>query len=199
MQAAIFESTPQPVETTLNEIPLFLKALQLFALVAYFAGTFHLVRLYVAHRDAMSKWEPDRTILITRFSELEKSALFYLVWPALIAFIALGAWMLVQRPDLLRRPFIHVLLGYIAVLLLYHGSVHRLHHRLKRGEVKWSGVQLRVWSHVATLFLFVLIVLMIFRERTTWVWGAIGLLAIGGVTMLVIMNMRTKPPSGTDA
>jgi len=26
-----------------------------------------------------------------------------------------------------------------------------------------------------------------------------GLLAIGGVTMLVIMNMRTKPPSGTDA
>lgn len=190
---------PINVEATPYEIPLFLKALQPFALVAYFAGTFHLVRLYVAHRDAMSKWEPDRTILMTRFAELERSALYYLVWPTLIAFIALGGWVLLKRPDLLGSAFVHVLLGYFAVLLVYHASVHGLYQRLKRGEVKWSSVQLRAWSHVATLFLFVLIVLLIFRERTTWVWGAMGLLAIGGVGMLVFMNVRAKLPTRTDA
>ncbi|MBL7953345.1 MAG: hypothetical protein JNM62_16685 [Flavobacteriales bacterium] len=89
----------------------------------------------------------------------------------------------------------HVLLGYLALLLAYHLSVHRLHGRLKRGEVKWSAFQLTLWSQGATLFLFVLVVLLIFRTRMGWVWGSLGLLAMGAVVMLVVNSMRGKGTS----
>jgi putative membrane protein len=186
----------EPIDTA---IPVLLKALHLFALVAYFAGTFHIVRLFVAHREAMAKWEPDRTILTGQFTALERSALYYLIWPALLAFVLIGAYILWQQPGLLKLPFMQVLLGYMAVLMLYHGMVHRLHLRLRSGEVKWGALQLRAWAQGATLFLFLLIVLVLFRERTTWVWGALGLLAIGGAFMLVVTAVRGKTVPKSDA
>lgn len=183
------------MEPTLTvAIPSYLKALELFALVAWFAGTFHIVRLFVAHREALAKWEPDRTILTTQFAALERGALFYLIWPAAILVVLLGGWMLYLRPDLLKWPFMHVFLGYMALLLVYHGSVHSLYQRLKRGEVKWSVLQLRAWAQGATLLLFFLILLVLLRSRMTWVWGSLGLLVVGAVVMLVIASMRKPTP-----
>jgi len=177
---------------TITEIPTLLKALHLFALIVYFAGTFHIVRLLVAHREAMAKWEPDRKILLDQFNGMERKALYFVIWPALTAFVVLGCWIIYIRPELLKQSFVHVLLGYMAMLLAYHLSVHRMHSRLKSGEVKWSAFQLMLWSQGATLFLFVLVVLLLFRERMGWVWGAIGLLAVGAVVMLVVNGMRGK-------
>ncbi|MCC6541050.1 MAG: CopD family protein [Flavobacteriales bacterium] len=178
---------PTPIE-----IPALLKALHLFALIVFFAGTFHIVRLYIAHRTAMTRWEPDRKILLDQFVGMERRALYMVIWPALVAFVLLGAWILSIRPDLLKQPFMHVLLGYLALLLAYHLSVHRFHGRLKSGEVKWSAFQLMMWSQLATLFLFVLVVLLIFRDRMDWMWGSLGLLAVGGVVMLVVSGKRGK-------
>lgn len=181
------------MEPTLTAaIPSHLKALELFALVAWFAGTFHVVRLFVAHREAMAKWEPDRTILTKQFAAMEHGALFYVIWPAVILMVLIGGWMLYLRPDLLKWSFMHVFLGYMAVLLVYHGSAHGLYKRLKRGEVKWSVLQLRVWAQGATLLLFCLIVLVLLRSRMTWVWGSVGSLVVGAVVMLVVSSMR-KP------
>lgn len=178
------------MDSAATGIPAFLKALHLFALVVFFAGTFHIVRLFVAHRQAMARWEPDRKILLDQFTSMEHRALYFVVWPALLAFIGLGAWMLYLRPALLKVPFMHVLFGYFAVLLVYHLSVHRLHLRLKRGAVQWSSFQLSLWAQVATLFLFVFVVLLIFRSRMDWVWGSFGLLILGGVAMLVVNSLR---------
>lgn len=186
------------MNTTVAEIPNLLKALQLFALVVFFAGTFHIVRLFVAHREAMTKWEPDRKILLDQFTAMERKALYFVIWPALIGFIILSGWILSIRPALLKEPFMHVLLGYMALLLAYHFSTHRIHGLLKRGEVKWSAFQLMLWSQGATLFLFVLVVLLIFRAQMGWVWGSLGLLIVGAVVMLVVSGMRgkTTEPNG---
>lgn len=183
------------------EIPALLKALHLFALVAYFAGTFHIVRLFVAHREAMSRWEPDRKILLDQFSGMERRALYFMVWPSLLAFAVLGGWILAVRPALLKLPFMHVLFGYLALLVAYHISVHRLHTLLNRGEVKWSAFQLSIWSQGATLFLFVLVALVIFRDRMGWVWGSLGLLVVGAVVMVLIGGLRknTAPATNKDA
>lgn len=186
------------MDTTMTEIPALLKALHLFALIVFFGGTFHIVRLFVAHREAMAKWEPDRKILLDQFSAMERKALYFVIWPALIAFIVLGCWILSIRPDLLKQPFMHVLLGYLALLLAYHLSVHRLHGRLKSGAVQWSAFQMMFWSQGATLFLFVLVVLLIFRAQMGWVWGSLGLLAAGAVVMLVVNGMRGKTPAPND-
>jgi putative membrane protein len=174
------------------EIPALLKALHLFALVVFFAGTFHTTRLYVAHREAMKKWEPDRKILLDQFTGMERKALFFVIWPALIGFIILGGWILSLRPALLKEPFMHVLLGYMALLLAYHFNTHRIHGLLKRGDGRWSAFQLMLWAQGATLFLFVLVVLLIFHAQMGWVWGSLGLLVVGAVAMLTVSAMRGK-------
>jgi uncharacterized membrane protein len=66
-----------------SAIPPFLKALHLVSMVFFFAGTMHIVRLFVAHREALARWEPDRSILTKQFGKLERRALYYLIWPSL--------------------------------------------------------------------------------------------------------------------
>lgn len=173
-------------------IPAWTKALQLFSLVLFFAGTFHLVHLFVVHRRAMARWEPDRKILLDQFTSMERNVLFSVNWPALLVFLVLSGRVLYARPDLLGLPFMHVLLGYMALLIMYHLTGHRMHLRLKRGEVKWSAFQLMLWAQGATLFLFVLVVLLIYRERMGWVWGSAGLLVLGAVLMVVMSSLRGR-------
>ncbi|HNR53654.1 MAG TPA: CopD family protein [Flavobacteriales bacterium] len=182
------------MEPTTTEIPALLKALHLFALVVFFAGTFHIVRLFVAHRTAMAKWEPDRKILLDQFCVLERRALYYTNWPALIAFLIMGGWVLYLRPALLKEPFMHILMGYMALVFAYHLSVHRLQRRLQRGEVKWSAWLIGLWGQGATLLLFILIVLLIFRDHMGWIWGSAGLLIVGAVVMLVGSRLRSSTP-----
>ncbi len=181
------------------EIPALLRALHLFALIVFFAGTFHIVRLFVAHHEAMSRWEPDRKILLDQFTGMERRALYFVIWPSLIAFAVLGGWILAIRPALLKMPFMQVLFGYLALLVAYHISVHRIHTLLKSGAVKWSTLQLSLWAQGATLFLFVLVVLLIFRDQMGWVWGSLGLLVVGAVVMLVMFGLRRNTPTKSDA
>lgn len=180
------------MHTPPTEIPALLKALHLIALIVFFAGTFHIVRLFVAHRKAMARWEPDRKILLDQFIGMERQALLFVIWPSFIAFVLLGGWILYIRPQLLQEPFMHVLLGYMALLFAYHLSVHRLFGRLKSGAVRWTSFQLMLWSQGATLFLFVLVVLLVFRAQMGWVWGSLGLLAVGAVAILVAQGLRGK-------
>lgn len=182
------------MEPTTTEIPALLQALQLFALVVFFAGTFHIVRLFVAHRADMAKWEPDRKILLDQFTAMERGALYFLNWPALATFLVLGGWLLYLRPAMLKQPFIHVLLGYTALLIAYHLSNHQLQGRLQRGEMRWSAWQIGLWAQGATLLLFVLVLLLIFRDQMGWVWGSAGLLIVGAVVMLMLGRMRRSAP-----
>ena len=51
-------------------LPLF-KALHIVGFVAWFAGMFYLVRIFVYHTEAFDKNEPERSILIKEFNAME--------------------------------------------------------------------------------------------------------------------------------
>ena len=181
-----------------NWLPL-LKAVHLIAMVTYFAGTFHIVRVFVAHREALGNFEPDRGILHKQFNTLERRALYYLISPSLLVLIILGLWMLAQQPGLLKQPFMHAKLGVVALLIGYHALVHRVYAQLKKAEVRWSALQLQLFAQGATLLLFTLVVLVIMRERLGWVWGSLGLLVMGGVIAYAIASTRKKELHDNDA
>lgn len=176
-----------------------LKALHLIAMVTYFAGTFHIVRLFVAHREALGRFEPERSILHTQFSAMQRRALYYLISPSLLLLLICGIWLLVKQPALLKEPFMHAKLGVVALLIFYHALVHRAHAQLTRGEMRWSGLQLQLFAQGATLLLFTLVVLVLLRDRLGWVWGATGLLVIGGVIAYAIASTRRRELRDNDA
>ena len=183
----------------MGSIPTVLKAAQLMALVTFFVGTLHVVRLFVAHRQALAKWEPDRTILTRQFEQLERRALYYLIWPSLVVVLLLGIWMMWQRPGLLKLPFMQVGIGLVALLIGYHLMVHRLHIQLRKGTMKWSALQLHLWAQGAPILLFALIVLALVRDRLTWLWGALGLLVVGALVMVAITSVRDRGNKDNDA
>lgn len=177
----------------------FMKALHLIAMVTYFAGTFHIVRVFVAHRESLGKAEPDRSILHKQFGVLERRALYYLISPSLLLLIVLGIWMLAQQPALLKQPFMHAKLGVVALLIGYHALVHRVYARLKSAEMKWSALQLQLFAQGPTVLLFTLVVLVIMRDRLGWVWGSMGLLVVGGVIAYAVASTRRKALHENDA
>ena len=177
----------------------FAKALLLIATVTFFAGTFHIVRLFVAHREALAKWEPDRAILSKQFGSLERRALYYLIWPSLVAVIVLGAWLIIQKPAVLKQPFMQVGLGLVALLAGYHFMVQDVYGKLKRGEIRWSALQLQLWAQGATILLFAVILVALMRDRLTWVWGSLGLVVLGGVVMVAIASIRKRGLADEDA
>lgn len=183
---------------TINWLP-FIKAVHLIAMVAYFAGTFHIVRLFVAHREALGRFEPDRGILHAQFILLERRALYYLISPSLLVVFVVGIWLLIEQPGLLKQPFMHAKLGVVALLIGYQALVHRVYAQLKRAEARWSALQLQLFAQGATLLLFTLIVLVLLRDRLGWVWGSLGLLVIGGVIAYAIASTRKKELRDNDA
>ncbi len=167
-----------------------LKALHVIAMVVYFAGTFHLVRLFLAHRSALGAFEPERRILHERFTAMQERALYRTVWPALVAVVFTGVWLLWQQPGLLKLPFMHAKLGLVALLIAYHLLVHRTHRSFKQGAVPWSGIRLQLLAQGVTALLFALIVLILMRDRLTWTWGVVGLLVVGGLIGYAIHAAR---------
>lgn len=176
-----------------------LKALLLIATVTFFAGTFHIVRLFVAHREALAKWEPQRAILAEQFGSLERRALHYLIWPSLIAVVVFGCWLVLQRPGLLKEPSMQVGLGLVSLLAGYQLTVQRVYGQLKRNELKWSTLQLRLWAQGATMLLCAVILVALMRDRLTWVWGSLGLVVLGGLVMVAIASVRKRGLADDDA
>ncbi len=197
MPAPIF-GRKQSMDTT-TDLTAFLQALHVFGLVAYFGGTFHLVRLFLAHRSAMAKWEPDRAILLKAFGGMERKALYFLVWPALLTVITLSVWYLWKEPTLLVDPFTHVLLGFATVVLGYHFLVHSLYRRLGRGEAVWNTFGLQLFAQGATALLFILTTILIYREELGWTAGIIGLAVIGVIMLFGAVGSRKKKAENTDA
>ncbi|MCB0769269.1 MAG: CopD family protein [Flavobacteriales bacterium] len=174
-------------------------AVLLFALAIYFGGTFHIVRLFVAHREAMAKWEPDRTILMTTFKGMERNALYFMNWPALITALVMGAWMIWTAPGSLLTGSTQVLLGYTAVLLLYQFMVHRTYRRAATDTLSWSTIRLRLFAHGITVLLLGLVMILMMRDELGWVAGVIGLLVIGGILFQTVASTGNAPSTEKDA
>lgn len=175
-----------------------IKALHLIFMVTFFAGTFYIVRLFIYHREALAKWEPDRTILTRQYALMEKRLWYFITWPSLVLMALFGIWMLAMNPVLLKQPWMHAKLGLIALLVVYHVVNQRLFARFRSGAPVWKSYALRLWNEGATLLLFG-VVFLASLKRIQWYYGVIGLVVLGAVLVLAINAYRRKRGTDPDA
>ncbi|MFN8352332.1 MAG: CopD family protein [Flavobacteriales bacterium] len=184
-----------------------IKSLHLIFMVTFFAGTFYIVRLFIYHREALSTWEPDRTILCRQLMLMERKLWYIITWPSLVLMFAFGLWMFVLNPALIKQPWMHAKLGFIALLFAYHFKNHALFLRARRNEVPWSSFALRLWNEGATVVLFAVVFLAVIK-RLDWQYGALGLVVLLLVLLLAVNAYRKQrmrdaeargPGTGTDA
>ncbi len=137
---------------------LWLKALHLIAVIAWFAGLFYMFRLLVYHAENRDK--PEVSAVLKRMV----SRLYGVIaTPAMLASFALGLAMLAWTPAYLAAGWVRLKLVLLLGLLGYHLYVGHVIRRFAADEVYLTSRQCRVRNEIPTLFLVAIVLLAVLR------------------------------------
>jgi protoporphyrinogen IX oxidase len=135
---------------------LWLKALHVIFVIAWFAGLFYLPRLFVYHADARD------TISDERFKVMERR-LYKLMTLAATVAVLLAAALLVLMPTWLHHTWLLAKIVLVALLLAYHVGCGRLVAAFREGRNRHAGTWYRWFNEIPTLLLFAIVVLAIVK------------------------------------
>ena len=165
----------------------YLKSLHLIFVITWFAGLFYIVRLFVYQIEANQKPSPEREILQKQYKIMTYRLWYIITWPSAILASIFAYWMLFFT-DLgrawLTMPWMHVKLGFVFALYLYHAKCQQIYLQLQRDEVKYSSNFMRLWNEGATIILFAVVFLVVLKNAIDWVYGLIGIFLFAITIML---------------
>ncbi|MFT5640507.1 MAG: putative membrane protein [Cyclobacteriaceae bacterium] len=162
---------------------LYLKALHIIFIVTWFAGLFYIVRLFVYQVEAAEKSNEE---LKSQLALMARRLWLGITWPSAIITLIFGTSLIISNPAWLKLPFMHIKLGFVFLLYLYHGSCHYIYQQLQQKKVKYTSTQLRIWNEVATVLLVSIVFLIVVKDQVSWVWGTLGIFAFAFILMLAI-------------
>ena len=87
-------------------------------------------------------------------------------------------------PDWLQQPWMHVKLGFVFLLFLYHFKCHSIFKQLQNDEVKYTTGFMRLWNEGATIILFAVVFLVILKSAINWIFGVVGIIVFSILLML---------------
>lgn len=180
------------------ELYNYIKSLHLIFVVTWFAGLFYIPRLFIYHIEAWQKPSPDREILSNQLKLMAKRLWYIITWPSAILCTIFAIWLLVLMPGWLQQPWMHVKLGFVVLLFLYHFKCHQIFRQLQRDEVKYTSKFMRIWNEGATLILFAVVFLVILKNAFNWIYGVIGIFVLALLLMFGIRlykRIRDKNPN----
>jgi putative membrane protein len=145
----------------------FFKALHVVGFVAWFAGLFYLVRIFVYHEEANSKPEPEASILKKQYHIMEWrvyriicNPAMMITWTAGLSMLGLGLFSPVVpnylSPDMGTPGWMHFKLLLLLLMTFYHLWSKRLIRRMEAGERPFSSWQYRLLNELPTLFLILI-------------------------------------------
>lgn len=162
---------------------LYIKSLHLIFVITWFAGLFYIPRLFIYHIEAQDKPETERKILSDQLKIMSRRLWYIITWPSAILAILFAIWLLILMPSWLSQPWMHMKLVFVLLLLLYHFRTHFLFKQLQADTFKYSGNFMRIWNEGATIFLFAIIFLAVLKNAIDWIYGIVGIIALGILLM----------------
>ena len=186
-QIAIKKSANRRLTINTMEIYNYLKSLHLIFVITWFAGLFYIVRLFVYQIEASEKPSPEKEILQEQFKIMSYRLWYIITWPSAILASFFAFWMLFFTElgnAWLQMPWMHVKLGFVFLLYLYHLKCHQIFKQLQNNEVKHTGNFMRVWNEGATIILFAVVFLVILKNAVNWIFGVVGIFLFSILIML---------------
>lgn len=137
---------------------LYVKAVHIIAMVAWFAGLFYLPRLFVYHVDALDSVSYDR------FKIMEKRLYFAITWPAALITTVLGLWLVSYQPQYyLRAAWMHGKLGLVVLLWCYHLLCGYYLGLFAQAKNKHTARYFRLFNEIPTLLLIGIVLLVVVK------------------------------------
>ena len=169
------------------EIYNYLKSLHLIFVITWFAGLFYIVRLFVYQIEANEKPAPEREILLAQYRIMTYRLWYIITWPSAVLASIFAFWMLFFTPlgqAWLKMPWMHVKLGFVFVLYLYHAKCQSIYADLQHNNFKYSSNFMRLWNEGATLILFAVVFLVVLKNAVNWIYGVVGIFLFSIIIML---------------
>lgn len=161
------------------ELYNYLKSLHLIFVITWFAGLFYIVRLFVYQIEANDKPSPEKEILQKQYKIMSYRLWYIITWPSAVLASFFAFWMLFftdMGKIWLQMSWMHVKLGFVFVLYLYHLKCHQIYIQLQKNEVNYSTNFMRLWNEGATIILFAVVFLVILKNSINWIYGVIGII-----------------------
>ncbi len=156
---------------------LYIKAFHVVGFVAWFAGLFYWLRIFVYHAEALGREEPAQSILLEQFGRMERRVYGIIVAPAAVFTVSCGTAMLVVNPAYLQQGWLQIKLVLIVALLAFQLYGKSLMVRLAAKPDAVAPERLRLLNEVPTVFLLCIVLLAVLRD---------GLSALAGIGILVV-------------
>ena len=144
---------------------LYLKVFHIIGVIVWFAGLFYLGRLYVYHREADDRPEPERTTLKSQFSLMERRLYYGIAWPGLCISVVFGIALILESGF---PGWLHAKLAFAAVLVVYHLWCGHLRKLLLNENCSWNGTKFRLFNEIPTLLLFSIVFIVVFKSAISW-------------------------------
>jgi putative membrane protein len=160
-------------------------------MVTWFAGLFYIVRLFIYWVEAGEKDEVEKNILQAQFKLMQKRLWYGITWPGMILTSIFGFWT-VHVFNYWAMPWLHFKLAFVGLLYAYHLICHRYFLQIQKGELKISSFKLRIWNEAATLFLFIIVFAVVFKDQLSKIWGGFGILMLSLVLIIAIYIYKKK-------
>lgn len=166
------------------ELYNYIKSLHLIFVITWFAGLFYIVRLFVYQIETNDKPSPEKEILQKQYKIMAYRLWYIITWPSAVLAVGFAIWLLVLMPAWLSQSWMHVKLGFVALLIAYHIKCHLIYKELQKDVFKYSSNFMRLWNEGATIILFAVVFLVILKNAFNWIYGVIGIILFSILIML---------------
>ena len=167
---------------------LYLKVFHIIGVIVWFAGLFYLGRLFVYHREADVRPEPERTTLKSQFSLMERRLYYGITLPGLCISVVFGIALIFASAF---PGWLHVKLAFVVLLVVYHLWCGHLRKLLLKEKCSWSGTKFRLFNEIPTLLLFSIVFIVVFKSAISW--NALLLILAGLILVIgVAVKLRAK-------
>jgi len=176
----------------------YIKSLHLIFVITWFAGLFYIVRLFVYQIEAAGKPSPEKEILQKQYKIMVYRLWFIITWPSAVLASIFAFLLLYLQPFWLEQPWMHVKLGFVFLLYLYHLKCHQIYSQLQKDEIRHTSNFMRLWNEGATIILFSVVFLVILKNAVDWIFGVIGIISLSIVLTLGFkMYKRIREKKGS--
>jgi len=166
---------------------LYAKAFHIVGFVAWFAGLFYWLRIFVYLAEANQRVAPAREILLEQFTKMEKRVYSIIVLPGAVITWGCGILMLVLNPGYLSMPWLHVKLTLLVLLVVFQAFAKTYITKVEGDPSTAQPERLRLMNEVPTVFLLAIVLLAVLRNNLDAL-AAFGIL----VTFIVGLGLGVK-------
>ena len=164
------------------------KIIHIIGFVAWFAGLFYLVRMFVYHTEAYDCEEPKKEILRAQFNTMEWRVYSIICNPAMMITWTFGLLMIYfyGYEWFKVNNWLHIKITLLILMTVYHVYCKSLIRKLETGKTGFSSTKFRLFNEVPTLFLILITSIAVFKNATNPL--ILGGSIIGVIILLVVLT-----------